>query len=285
MDNTQFEVRSMTPALGAEITGLDLANQIPTNIIIALRDTWLERKVLCFRDQALSPTQQLAFTRLFGEIDKYPFLEGIEGYPEVAPVLKLPEEKINFGGVWHSDTTYLETPAAGASLYALDVPPVGGDTLFCNTALAYEKLPAELKERLRGLTAINTSSKTAVSKTRIPSIDRERSAPREFEYEHPVIRIHPETKLPTLYANEAHTLRFRGWTEQDSNPVMEKLFRHLRRPEFQCRIRWRPGTLVLWDNRSTQHYPINDYHGHRRLLHRVSIKGDRPQGIPSSSMK
>ena len=284
MLNSEYEVLAITPALGAEINGLDIASPIPPDTLQALRGTWLERKVLCFRDQTLSPLQQLAFSRQFGEIDKYPFLRGIEGYPEVAPVLKLPEEKVNFGGVWHSDTAYLEAPAAGASLYALDVPAVGGDTLFCNTALAYEKLPAELKERLRGLTAINTSSKNAVSKTRIPSIDRERSTPREFEYEHPVIRIHPETKQRTLYVNEAHTLRFRGWTDQNSIPLLEKLFRHLRRPEFQCRIRWRPGTLVLWDNRSTQHYPINDYHGYRRLLHRVSIKGDRPQGLPSSGL-
>lgn len=166
--NPEFKVQSITPALGAEVHGLDLANPIPSETLQALRDTWLERKVLCFRDQALSPAQQLAFTRQFGEIDKYPFLGGIEGYPEVAPVLKLPEEKVNFGGIWHSDTAYLETPAAGASLYALEIPAVGGDTLFCNTALAFEKLPAELKKRLIGLTALNVSSKAAVSRTRTP---------------------------------------------------------------------------------------------------------------------
>lgn len=282
MLNTHFEVEPITPAIGAEISGLILSKPIPASTLAELRSIWLERKVLCFKDQQLSPAHQLAFTRQFGEADKYPFLDGIEGNPFVAPVLKLPEDKINFGGVWHSDTAYLDTPAAGASLYALEIPPVGGDTIFCNAGLAYRTLPQETRKALQTLTAINTSSKAAVAKTRNPGLKREKHCHRHFVTAHPAVRVHPETNELTLYVNEAHTIGIEQWSEDESHDLLGGLFKHLRQPEFQCRIRWQPNMVVLWDNRSTQHYPVNDYHGFRRLLHRVSIKGDRPKGLSAS---
>jgi alpha-ketoglutarate-dependent taurine dioxygenase len=276
--NTHFEVEHLAPFVGSEISGLDLSKAIAPETLADLKKLWLERKVLFFRDQKLTPDEQVTFTRQFGEVDKYPFLKGIEGNPLVAPVLKLPEETINFGGIWHSDTTYLETPAGGASLYALELPPLGGDTIFCNMGTAYETLPQGVKDTIDDLKAINTSSKAAVSKTRVNRLadSGDNSAPKEFTNVHPVIRTHPESGERTLYVNEAHTVRFEHWTEEDSAPLLNMLYMHARKPEFQCRLRWSPGTVVIWDNRSSHHYPINDYHGYRRLLHRVSLKGSRP---------
>lgn len=276
--STHFHVEPLAPLIGAEVTGLDLSKPLPADTLAELRQVWLERKALMFRDQQLTPDQQLAFTRQFGEIDKYPFLKGIEGYPMVAPVLKLPEEKINFGGVWHADTTYLEAPAAGATLYALETPPLGGDTIFCNMHTAYMTLPQDIKDQIDGLKAINTSGKAAVSKTRTPRLNDsgDTSAPEAFTAIHPVVRTHPETGEKILCVNEAHTVCFEGWTEAASEPLLSLLYQYARKPEFQCRFRWSVGALLIWDNRSTHHYPINDYDGYRRLLHRVSLKGDRP---------
>jgi taurine dioxygenase len=276
--NTHFEFEHLAPFVGSEITGLDLSKAIAPETLAELKELWLERKVLFFRDQELMPEDQVAFTRQFGEVDKYPFLKGIEGNPLVAPVLKLPEETINFGGVWHSDTTYLEMPAGGASLYAIELPPIGGDTIFCNMGKAYETLPQGVKDTVDDLKAINTSAKAAVSKTRVNRLadSGDSSAPKEFTNVHPVIRTHPESGERTLFINEAHTVRFDDWTEEDSEPLLNMLYMHARKPEFQCRFRWSLGSVVLWDNRSTHHYPINDYHGYRRLLHRVSLKGSRP---------
>lgn len=276
--NAHFDVHPITPAIGAEITGLDLSLPIEPSALAALRRVWLERKALFFRNQTLTPDQQLVFTRQFGEVEKYPFLPGIEGYPLIAPVLKLPHETVNFGGLWHSDTTYLETPAAGATLYAVEIPPLGGDTLFANMTLAYETLPDEIKGQIRELRAINSSAKADVTKTREDRIkDAGGCVPRQqFESIHPVVRTHPETGEKILYVNEGHAVRFEGWTEEASRALLNRLYQHQRKPEFQCRFRWSSGTLAIWDNRAAQHYPVNDYHGYRRLLHRVSLKGDRP---------
>jgi taurine dioxygenase len=276
--NDEFSVAPLTPAIGAEIGGLDLSAPIPEKTRQALRDVWLERKALIFRDQKLTPPQQIAFASIFSEVDKYPFLKGIEGHPLVAPILKLPEERINFGGLWHSDTCYLNAPAAGAVLYALELPPVGGDTLFANMAMAWETLSDDLKERIASLRIECTSSKAGISQTRAARLreSRDESSPDAFESVHPVVRTHPESGEKILYVNEAHGVRFEGWSEEESAPLLRTLYDHQRKPEFQCRIRWSMGAVVLWDNRSTHHYPVNDYHGYRRLLHRVSLKGDVP---------
>lgn len=278
--NTHFDVSPLTPFIGAEVTGLDLSRPIPEATLKDLRATWLERKVLFFRDQQLTPDEQVAFAQQFAEVEKYPFLKGIDGHTLVAPILKLPHEQVNFGGMWHSDTTYLERPAMGAVLYAVEIPPVGGDTIWCNMVTAWEGLPEHLKALVKDLKVVNSSAKADISKTREDRIRdaADPEAPSAFVNIHPLVRIHPETGERILYANEAHAERFDGWTEAESAPLLHQLYLHQRKPEFQCRFRWTAGAVAIWDNRSTQHYPINDYHGHRRLLHRVSLKGDRPVG-------
>jgi taurine dioxygenase len=276
--NGDYVVAPLTPFIGAEISGLDLSKPLNEATLSALRKVWLERKVLFFHDQTLTPDQQVNFARQFAEVEKYPFLNGIDGNSMVAPILKLPHEKINFGGVWHSDTAYLKCPAMGAVLYALEVPPVGGDTIWCNMVSAWETLPDELKRKVKPLKAVNISTKAEVSKTREDRLREagDPSAPKEFVNIHPVVRTHPETGEEILYVNEAHTERFDGWGVAESETLLLQLYLHQRKPEFQCRFRWRRGSVAMWDNRSTHHYPINDYHGYRRLLHRVSLKGDEP---------
>ena len=280
--NVPFKTKHLSPFIGSEIQGLDLSKPLSPDSLKELRKVWLERKVLVFPEQTLTPQQQIDATQQFGELDKYPFLDGLKGYPLIAEVLKLPEEDINFGGVWHSDTSYLKTPAGGASLLALELPDIGGDTIFCNMHRAYETLPETIKSDIRHLKAINTSGKSDVAKTRLHRLaDNQRNHPPEvLQATHPVVRLHPETGEKILYVNEAHTLHIEGWSQQKSRSLLNKLYLHARKPEFQCRIQWSVGMLILWDNRSTHHYPINDYTGYRRLLHRVSIKGERPAGHP-----
>jgi len=272
-----MDIRPVSGALGAEILGIDLAQPLAADVIAALRKALLEHLVIFFRDQKLTPLQQLAFARAFGEPMEYPQLKGLPECPLITPVVKLEHERMNFGGVWHSDTTYLAHPPMGSMLYALEVPPRGGDTLFANQYLAYKTLSDGLKRTLDGLVGVNTSTKAAASKTRE---DRMRAAGEELKVlsgEHPVVRTHPETGRKALYVNVGHTERFKGWSEEESCPLLEYLFAHQVRPELTCRFRWARGSLAFWDNRCTQHNPVNDYHGYRRVMHRVTLAGDAPR--------
>jgi alpha-ketoglutarate-dependent taurine dioxygenase len=269
-------VRRTAGALGAEIEGVNLARPLEDAVIAELRRAFLDHLVIFLRDQKLTPQEQLAFARRFGEPMEYPQLKGLPECPLITPVIKLEHERANFGGVWHSDTTYLERPPMASMLYAVETPPSGGDTLFANQYLAYETLSAGLKQMLDGLAGVNASTKADVSMTRE---DRLREAGAELKAlvgEHPVVRTHPETGRKALYVNAGHTLHFKGWTEQESRPLLEYLFAHQVRPEFTCRFRWEPGSLAFWDNRCTQHNPVNDYHGFRRVMHRVTLAGDAP---------
>lgn len=272
-----IEVRRIAGALGAEIGGLDLAQPPRDEAVAEVRRALLEHLVIFFRSQTLDPQRLLAFAQRFGRPMEYPQLKGLPECPLVTPVIKLEHERVNFGGVWHSDTSYLERPPMASLLYAVETPPVGGDTLFANQYLAYEALSEGLKRVLAGLVGVNSSAKADVSKTRE---DRLRDAGVELKVlvgEHPVVRAHPETGRKALYLNFGHTARFAGWSEPESGPLLEFLFTHQVRPEFTCRFQWKPGSLAFWDNRCTQHYPVNDYHGYRRVMHRVTLEGDTPR--------
>lgn len=275
----QVTVKKIAGALGAEVSGVDLARELSDDTIAQIRRVWLEHVVIFFRDQDLTSAQYLAFAERMGQPVEYPFMKGIEGFPVITPVIKLEHDRINFGGVWHSDTTYLEVPPMGTMLLAREVPPHGGDTLFANQYLAYDALSDGLKRTLEGLRGVSSSAKADVSKSRE---DRVAAAPTEhaksvFEAEHPVVRTHPETGRKALYINIGHTARFAGWSEAESAPLLHYLHQHQIQPEFLCRFQWQPGSLALWDNRAALHYPINDYHGYRRIMHRITLKGDRPK--------
>jgi taurine dioxygenase len=273
-------VHPVAGALGAEISGVDLANDLDDETIAALRRAWLDHLVIFLRDQHLSPARFLAFARRFGEPIEYPFVKGLDDFPEIIPVLKREHEHVNFGGVWHSDTAYLDVPPMASMLIAREIPPAGGDTLFANMYLAYETLSEGMQRMLDGLVALNSSAKADASRTRedrLKDTARE-DAKKEYLAAHPVVRVHPETGRRALYVNVAHTVGFQEMSPEESAPILEYLFRHQVRPEFTCRFRWRAGSIAVWDNRCAQHNAINDYPGHRRLLHRITLAGDKPKG-------
>jgi taurine dioxygenase len=278
MRTAPFELRPIAGALGAEIHGVDLATDLPDDTVAVLRQALLDHLVIFFRDQDLPPARFLDLAKRFGTPNEYPFVKGLDGYPEVIAVTKLPHETINFGGVWHSDTTYLQEPPMATLLVAREVPPAGGDTLFANQYLAYESLSGRLRQLLHGLRGVSSSAKADASRTREDRIRSDGAAePRKLLIaEHPAVRTHPETGRKALYVNVAHTVSFAGMTEEESTPLLSFLFRQQIRPEFTCRFRWQAGSLAIWDNRCAQHYAMNDYHGHKRVMHRITLMGDRP---------
>lgn len=278
MAKAAIEVRPIAGAIGAEIFGADLGSELDAEIVAAIRRAWLDHCVIFFRDQDLPPAHFLTFAKRFGTVIEYPFIKGLEEFPEIIPVMKLEHEKTNFGGIWHSDTAYLEAPPMGTMLVAREVPPYGGDTMFANMYLAYEALSDGMKKLLDGLIAINTSAKADVSRTREDRVKDSMRADAKKEYvgEHPVVRTHPETGRKALYLNAGHTLRFKDMSVDESTPLLDYLFRHQVRPEFTCRFSWRAGSMAFWDNRCALHNPVNDYHGYRRVMHRITLAGDKP---------
>ena len=273
-----MHIRKIAGALGAELSGLDLAAGLSAPQAKEIRQALLENVVIFLRNQKLTPQQFLDFAKAMGEPIEYPFVKGLEGYPQIIEVKKLEHEKVNFGGIWHSDTTYLEMPPMGSMLLSREVPPYGGDTLFANQYLAYEALSTTMKRLLDGLRGISSSARADVSKTREDRIktDGKDSAPKEYRAEHPVVRTHPETGRKALYVNVAHTAGIVGMTDEESTPLLEFLFRHQVKPEFTCRFAWEANAIAFWDNRCAQHNPVNDYYGFRRVMQRITLQGDKP---------
>jgi taurine dioxygenase len=265
--------------MGAELSGINLAENLDDDLIAAIRQAWLEHVVIVFREQDLSPARFQAFAERFGELSEYPMVKGIEGYPKIIAVTKLPHERINFGGLWHTDTMYLDQPPMGTMLLAREVPPYGGDTLFANQYLAYETLSPGMQRMLEGMVSVNSSAKADVTRTREDRLadGSKNDTRRDYVSEHPVIRTHPETGRKSLFVNGGHTVRFKDMTEEESAPILQYLHQHQVRPEFTCRLSWQPGTLAFWDNRCGLHNPINDYHGHKRVMHRITLAGDTPR--------
>ncbi|HEY4296789.1 MAG TPA: TauD/TfdA family dioxygenase [Paraburkholderia sp.] len=274
-----MQIRKVAGALGAEISGIDLTHRVSRDQAAELRRALNEHLVIFLRDQTLSPQQFLDFATAMGEPIEYPFVKGLDGYPTIIEVKKLENERTNFGGIWHSDTTYLQVPPMGSMLLSREIPPYGGDTLFANQQLAYDALSDTMKRLLEGLQGINSSAKADVSRTRE---DRIRTDGKGEKVEnllalHPVVRTHPESGRKSLYVNIAHTVGIDGMTSEESAPLLEFLFRHQVKPEFTCRFVWTPNALAFWDNRAAQHNPVNDYHGFRRVMHRITLKGDVPR--------
>jgi taurine dioxygenase len=278
MRNTVQKVQPIAGALGAEIAGGDLGDELSDATIAEIRRALLDHLVIFFRDQDLPPARFLALARRFGTPIEYPFVKGIEGFPEIINVAKLEHETVNFGGVWHADTTYLQEPPMATLLIARDVPKAGGDTLFANQYLAYETLSGKLQSLLAGLRGVSSSAKADASRTREDRIrsDGSAEARKLLVAEHPAVRTHAETGRKALYVNRAHTVSFAGMAEAESAPLLEFLFRHQIRPEFTCRFRWTPGALAIWDNRRAQHYAVNEYAGNRRIMQRITLAGDVP---------
>ena len=273
-----MQIKKIAGALGAELLGLDLAAGFSASQAKEVRQALLDNLVIFLRHQKLTPEQFLAFAQAMGEPIEYPFVKGLDGFPHIIEVKKLEHEKVNFGGIWHSDTTYLDMPPMGSMLLSREVPPYGGDTMFANQYMAYEALSATMQQLLDGLIGISSSARADVSKTREDRIktDGKESAPKEYRAEHPVVRTHPETGRKALYVNVAHTAGIVGMTDEESAPLLEFLFKHQIKPEFTCRFAWEPDAIAFWDNRCAQHNPVNDYHGFRRVMNRITLQGDKP---------
>lgn len=273
-----MKIKRIAGALGAEIIGLDLTQSPSSDLTKEIREVFLKNSVIFLRHQPLTSQQFMNFATGMGEPIQYPFVKGFDNFPQIIEVKKLEHEKVNFGGVWHSDTTYLEKPPMGSMLLSKEIPPYGGDTLFACQYAAYESLSDTMQRLLEGLQGINSSAKADVSKTREDRIksDGNESLPKSFSSSHPVVRTHPETGRKALFVNTAHTTGIEGLTDKESASLLSFLFEHQVKPEFTCRWAWEPDALAFWDNRCAQHNPINDYHGFRRVLHRITLQGDKP---------
>jgi alpha-ketoglutarate-dependent taurine dioxygenase len=275
-------IRRLAGELGAEVSGIDLADLEDAAAWEALHRTFLEHAVLVFRGQSLEPADLMRIGARFGPPCHYPFVTGMAGFPHIFEVVKEPGETRNFGGNWHSDTTYLPQPPLATLLYAVETPAWGGDTLFCSTRAAYATLSEGLQRVLDGLAGVNSAGlkhgggrsrmHRAIGGMKIHDTD----SAEGMEAQHPVVRMHPDTGCKALYLSRSHTIRFAGWSEEESRPLIDYLQAHQTRPEFTCRVSWSPGTLVIWDNRCTQHNAVNDYHGQRRRMRRITVGAQTP---------
>ena len=277
MTYQHIRVEPLSTYVGAEIGGVDLARPVSEAAFAEIRTAFGEYGVVFFRDQQLTPEQHVAFAERFGPIDVNRFFAAVPGYPMIAEVRKEPEQQANIGNGWHTDHSYDAAPALGSMLYAREVPRTGGDTLFASMYAAYDALSDGLKATLATLRGCHSSRHVFGPEAYARRGDlRGRIGNPELATQdavHPVVVTHPETGRNALYVNPGFTLRFDGWSEAESRPLLHYLYEHAVRPEFTCRFHWHDGSLALWDNRSTWHFALNDYHGHRRLLHRITISG------------
>jgi taurine dioxygenase len=277
MTNASIAVRPVSTAVGAEILGLDLADTLPDATINAIRHALFQHGVVFFRDQKLTPEQHVAFAQRFGAINVNRFFKTVDGYPMIAEVRKEPDQVGNIGGGWHTDHSYDQVPAMGSILYAREVPETGGDTLFASMYAAYDALSDGLKQTLQGLQAVHSSRHVFGVEAYAGRGDlKGRYLNPEAATQdavHPVVVHHPGSGRKALYVNSAFTVRFVGWTDDESRALLQYLYQHAARPEFTYRFQWRAGSLAFWDNRCTWHYALNDYHGHRRLMHRITVEG------------
>ena len=283
-----MQVKKIAGALGAELSDVDLRQPLSPAQAEEIRTALLDHQVIFLRKQNLTPQQFLNFANAMGEPIDYPFLKGLPDYPQIIEVKKLEHETSNFGGIWHSDTTYLQVPPMGSMLLSREVPPYGGDTMFANQYIAHDSLSPGMQKLLEGVKAEHSSAmvnggetarSAAVSRSHAPQArDRAFSAsPQQtvetvyHTTEHPVVRIHPETGRKALYINRGFVTRFADMTPEESQPLLDYLWAHASQPEFTCRYHWTTNDVGVWDNRCTLHFALNDYYGHRRELHRISV--------------
>jgi alpha-ketoglutarate-dependent taurine dioxygenase len=278
-----IETHRIAGSLGAEVAGVDLAQDLPEDVLGELRAALLAHQVIFFRDQRLTPDRQLAFARRWGEIHLHPFMVGMPDYPEVLEIVKRPTDARNFGGAWHTDQMFAPEPAMGTILYAKEVPSAGGDTMFTNQYLAYETLSPGMQRLCESLRTVcyGDGAKKYGGKSRkefyADKTTMQVKDPGDVQTTsiHPLVRTHPETGRKALYIG-GHVQHFADMEDAESRPLIDFLMAHSTKPEFTCRFRWETGSLAFWDNRCTQHFAINDYPAETRIMHRVTVRGDTP---------
>ncbi|MFQ6550688.1 TauD/TfdA dioxygenase family protein [Aestuariibius sp. 2305UL40-4] len=279
--HTTISVTPSTAALGACITGVDLSKENSSSDMEVVRQALLDNLVIFFPDQILTPSQHRAFARRFGPLDIHPYSVPLPDYPEILEIVKEKGDVTNFGGGWHIDMTYMETSPLATILVAKEIPDKGGDTLFANMYTAYATLSDGMKEILEGMVSVHGSGSTYGSAGRmnqhvhstkvIVTDEKERIA------EHPVVRTHPETGLKSLFVNRDHTYNIMGLQDDESKAILDFLYEHSAKPEFTYRHSWTKNSVVMWDNRCTQHNALNDYSGQKRAVHRIVVRGDKPK--------
>jgi taurine dioxygenase len=272
-----LHVAPLTPTIGAEVSGIDLSRPLAPETVASLRAALLDWKVLFFRDQNITTDEHLAFARNFGELEVHPFAPHKPGYPEV---LAITHDRDSRGreNTWHSDVTWREKPSLGSVLRAIEIPPVGGDTLFADMAAAYKGLSDAVKEQIDGRLALhdfaffrNAMRRAGKSEAEIEAFNKAYPS-----VEHPVVRTHPETGAKAIYVNAAFTQQIVGMEKAQSDKLLAHLYSRAAIPEYQCRFRWAVGSIAFWDNRSSQHYAASDYWPAVRRMERVTVIGDRP---------
>jgi taurine dioxygenase len=276
-----IETRPISGSLGAIVSGVNLAAPLPPEVLAEIRQALLENLVIFFRDQDMTPERLLEFARNWGDIHRHPYIAGMPDYPDVLELAKKPGDKRNFGGDWHTDQMFAPEPAMGTMLWCKQAPEAGGDTLFSNQYLAYETLSDGMKRMIANVRGMCIGDKKKNGQTRAAvnaatlSIGTLEPPPEMRRSAHPLVRTHPETGRKSLYIG-GHVHFLEDMTEDESAPLIDTLYRHSQRPEFQCRFRWEPGSLAFWDNRCTMHFAVNDYPPGTRVMHRVTVRGDRP---------
>ncbi|MBH69048.1 MAG: taurine dioxygenase [Rhodospirillaceae bacterium] len=279
-----IEVQPVSGNIGAIISNVDLSN-LDDKTFDEIYKAWLKYCVIFFRNQKITPEEQIAFAKRFGEIHFHPYMRGLDEFPEILEIIKEPGDSYTFGSVWHTDQMFNPQPAKATMLYAREVPKLGGDTQFSNQHLAYESLSDEMKNMLKGIKTYNVGDGFRRGVGKVKRIDRYANNPTmqakirdpgnlPTESIHPLIRTHPETGRKSLYIG-SHTQSFHGFHDKEADPLVDFLRAHSTRPEFTCRFRWDVGSLALWDNRSVLHQALADY-DERRRMHRITIAGDTP---------
>ena len=275
---TRCSLSALTPTIGAIVEGVDLRGPVDDDVVAELHRALLEWKVLCFRDQDIDGAQQARFAAKWGPLETHPFYGTVTGTEVAAPEVVRLEKDAKVGGfenLWHSDVTWREEPSLGSVLRAIEVPDIGGDTLWADMGAAYDRLTPTMQARIDGMTAVHdwyTNFGLAMDPD-----ERDRLRPQFPAVEHPVVRTHPETGRRTLFVNRAFTQHLVGLDPRESDELLEHLYAQASFPEYQCRWRWRPGDVAFWDNRSTQHYASSDYFPARRVMERITVCGDRPR--------
>ena len=273
---SDLEVRPVSGGVGVEIANVDLAGDLSNSDFAAIRDAFIEHGLIVFPNQHTTDEEHIAFAERWGEININRFFPRVEGYDQIAAVVKETDQLGNIGGGWHTDHSYDHIPAMGSILLARETPPIGGDTLFACMYKAYNSLSEGLKKTLEGMKAVHSSRHIFGDQSEYREAMKDRlSNPEQATQDavHPVIITHPESGKKALYVNPAFTLHFEGWTAAESKPLLDYLYQHASLMEHTTRFNWAPGSIAFWDNRCTWHYALNDYHGERREMHRITIEG------------
>lgn len=266
------------PGVGAEIAGVDLSIELSSADFALIRDAYAEHGVIFFRDQRINEEQHVAFARRWAPIDINRFLTAHPKHPEIAVLKKEADQQENIGGAWHTDQSYDQIPAMGSILVARALPPKGGNTLFASMYGAYAALSADIRRKLAPLRGVHSArhifgKDAEYSRARGDRIGNAEAAERLADSRHPVVITHPLSGKKALYVNPAYTIAIEGLPPAESQELLAELFAHCVHAEFVTEFVWRPGSVAFWDNRSTWHWAMNDYHGHRREMHRVTVAG------------